>query len=226
MDRGWIKLWRKSIDSAVFQNDGLWKCWTWCLMKATHQEINIPVSTGRGKTIVHLKPGQFIFGRKSAAKELGMPQSTVRNRFAKLVSLQMLTESPLAGFTQNQDRQKDRHFTVYSLINWETYHGSEEKENKQEDRQRTGKGHKQEHKEVYIGKFFSVTESQHQKYEEAYPNLNLIDEYKKMEAWLESNPSKRKTKRGYPRFVNNWLSKAYEAQKDNQGNWFDKYPEL
>lgn len=228
MERGWVKLWRRLEDSAIFQSEGLLKCFIWALMKATHKEIVIPVRTGRGFTEVVLKPGQFIFGRKSAAKALKMPESTVRNRFKKIESLEMLTQSQLAGFTQNQDGKMDTHFTIYFVVNWQTYQGEDEKEDRQKDRQRTGKGHKQECKEevVYSGAFFSVTEGAHRKYESAYPGLDLLCEYRKAEAWLQSNPTKRKTERGYPRFINGWLSRAYEKQKPQGRDWKADYPPL
>jgi len=76
-------------------------------------------------------------------------------------------------------------------------------------------------KEVYICEFFSVNEKQHKKYKKAYPKVDLIKEYEKMSAWLESNPTKRKTKTGYPRFINNWLAKANTAKGDS-GDWRDK----
>jgi len=66
MERYWVKLWRKSVDSQAFQNEGLWKVWSWCLMKANHAEAWFPLETGRGTTEVHLQPGQFLFGRKVA----------------------------------------------------------------------------------------------------------------------------------------------------------------
>ena len=78
MERGWVKLWRKLLDSEIFQNEGLLKVAIWALLKANHKEAWVPLKTGRGKTIVHLKPGQFIFGRRTAAKELKMPESSVR----------------------------------------------------------------------------------------------------------------------------------------------------
>jgi len=229
VERGWIKLWRRSEDSIIFKNEGLWKCWTWALMQATHKEIAISVRIGKGNTEVTLKPGQFIFGRKLAAKALDMPESTVRNRFKKIESLGMLIQSPLQGFEQNQDSKKDTHFTIYSVVNWPTYQGEAEKEDRQQDRQRTGKGHKQEHKEeknIYSGSFFSVNEESHRKHEAAYPGVDLFGEYRKAEAWLQANPLKRKTKRGYPRFINSWLGRANERRKESNGSWLDQYPTL
>lgn len=43
---------------------------------------------------------------------------------------------------------------------------------------------------------------------QSYPKVDLLAESRKIIAWWASNPSKRKTQRGVPRFVNAWLSRA------------------
>lgn len=125
---GYVKLYRKSIDSRVFKNSELWKVWTWCLMKANHKETWVKVKTGKGETEVKLLPGQFIFGRKTAAEELGIPESSIRNRMEKLKNM------------QNLDMQTDTHYSIISIINWTTYQEEENKKDRRKDRQRTTKG--------------------------------------------------------------------------------------
>ncbi len=34
-----------------------------------------------------------------------------------------------------------------------------------------------------------------------------------MRAWLDSNPTRRKTRRGIERFINNWLSRSQDSAK-------------
>lgn len=41
---------------------------------------------------------------------------------------------------------------------------------------------------------------------ELYPNVNIMQELRKMKGWLDANPKKRKTKSGIKRFINSWLS--------------------
>ena len=106
---GWIPLFRKSMRSQVFQNEGLWKLWTWCLMKASHTEQWVAIKTGRGTTEVYLLPGQFIFGRKTAAKELNMKPSTVMKRMLKLENM------------QNLNIQSNTHYSIVTLTNWGFY---------------------------------------------------------------------------------------------------------
>ena len=139
MERGWVAIWRKSVDASVFQNEGLWKVWTWCLMKATHRPQWVPMKTGRGTRELELQPGQFIFGRNVAAKELNMAPSTVRNRMAKLKKL------------GNLDIQEDTHFSIVSIVNWDSYQFGPKNEDSQQDNQRTTKGHIQQQRE-YKGK--------------------------------------------------------------------------
>jgi len=53
-----------------------------------------------------------------------------------------------------------------------------------------------------------------------------MGEYKKMAAWLESNPAKRPKSR-YARFVNNWLSRAAEnKRKLGADDWRSKIPSV
>lgn len=45
----------------------------------------------------------------------------------------------------------------------------------------------------------------------AYPHLDVEQELKKMAVWLEANPDRRKTLRGTPRFVVNWLARSHNG---------------
>lgn len=43
-------------------------------------------------------------------------------------------------------------------------------------------------------------------WKDIYPAVDVEQELKRMAAWLDSNPTRRKTKRGITKFINNWLS--------------------
>ena len=60
---------------------------------------------------------------------------------------------------------------------------------------------------------YSITESEYNEFSEAYPSIDIMQELRKLRAWCMSNPSKRKTRRGALKFVNNWLSNAQEKTK-------------
>jgi len=70
-DGNWIKLYRSTLKSDVFENPNLLKVWVWCLCKASHKDRNAIV----GMQAVPIQAGQFIFGRKTAAEELHMTES-------------------------------------------------------------------------------------------------------------------------------------------------------
>lgn len=82
----WMKLYRKLLHSPIFENEKALKVWIWCLLKATHIEREQLV----GQQLVHLEKGQFITGRKAAAKELKMKERTVYDYFKLLQELSMI----------------------------------------------------------------------------------------------------------------------------------------
>jgi len=112
-EEGWVKLYRKSIESQVFQNEGLWKIWCWCLLRANHKDSWVPVKTGKGRSTVFVKRGQFIFGRKTAAKELKMKPSTVQKRMQILANM------------QNLIIQSNTHYSLITIRNYDYYQGNE-----------------------------------------------------------------------------------------------------
>lgn len=63
---------------------------------------------------------------------------------------------------------------------------------------------------------YDVTQSMIDEYAELYPNVDMLNEFRKMKGWLIANPKKRKTKRGIARFINNWLSIEQDKPKKNQ----------
>lgn len=61
---------------------------------------------------------------------------------------------------------------------------------------------------IFSCNYFSIFKGDYEKYKELYMGIDLMKEFKRMEIWLDANPSKRKTKRGYPRFIVNWLNRT------------------
>jgi hypothetical protein len=110
-DGGYVKVYRRLLGSPVFASEGLLKVWIWCLIKANHECVHVPIQTGRGSTIVDVLPGQFIFGRNTAAKELAMSGSTVQDRMKRLESM------------QNIVMQSVTHYSLVSVVNWALYQG-------------------------------------------------------------------------------------------------------
>lgn len=46
---------------------------------------------------------------------------------------------------------------------------------------------------------------------ETYPAVDVEQELRRMIAWLEANPSKKKTRRGIERFINSWLARTQDS---------------
>lgn len=125
---GWIKLHRALLKSNVFDNDKLLKTWVWCLLKASHQEREQMV----GRQIVHLEPGQFIFGRKKASAELGYPPSTTRDVMNLLRDM------------GNVDIKSTNKYSIVTITNWALYQSqngeTDSKPDTQTDSKRTTDG--------------------------------------------------------------------------------------
>ncbi len=56
------------------------------------------------------------------------------------------------------------------------------------------------------GEFYEVYPSEIQDNESLYPAVDVRQQYRKMIGWSNSNPKRRKTRKGMPRFINSWLS--------------------
>ncbi len=127
MRLGWVKLHRKLLGSQAFKNEGLLKVWIWCLLRAAHEETWVTLRVGKGTTEVHLKPGEFIFGRESASQELNMNPSTIYKRMQKLKNM------------RNCNIQSNSHYSIVSIINWGGYQDVTKKSNSQSNSRVTAK---------------------------------------------------------------------------------------
>lgn len=102
---GWIKLHRKILDNAIFDNADLLKVWIWCLLKATHEDYTQIV----GLQTVELTKGQFITGRFKGAEELKLNPSTFYKYLKVLEKLNMIVLN------------SNNKMTVVTVANWGKY---------------------------------------------------------------------------------------------------------
>jgi len=114
---GWVCLHRKTIFSMVFKNEGLFKIWMWCLMKASHKASWVSIKVGRGISSIEVLPGQFVFGRKAAAKELNMDESTIYKRIKTLKKHKNITI------------ESNNKYSIISIVNWHSYQEEKTKSN-------------------------------------------------------------------------------------------------
>ena len=61
--------------------------------------------------------------------------------------------------------------------------------------------------------FYNVPLEKISLWENTYPSVDINQELKKMAAWCDSNSTRRKTRRGIERFINNWLSRTQDSGK-------------
>lgn len=57
---------------------------------------------------------------------------------------------------------------------------------------------------------YSITQTDINEWQELYPNVNILQELRKMKGWCDSNPAKRKTSRGIKRFITSWLAREQD----------------
>ena len=105
MNNGYIKLYRNILNSPIFQNEKLLKIFIWCLLKASHKEREQIV----GRQVIKLKEGQFIFGRKIAASELGIPPSTLWDYIKLMEKMKIISI------------KSNTKFSVITLEKWRIY---------------------------------------------------------------------------------------------------------
>jgi hypothetical protein len=195
-------------------NEGLWYVWCWCLMKSSYKERWKTITTGKGKTEVKILPGQFIFGRKTAAKELKMKESTVYDRMKKLEKC------------QNINIKTDTHYSIVTICNWNKYQPVENEEQQAirhpSNTQATPKQHKQEGKEgkeVKIikkpfGSFLNVflSEEEHKKLKEKF-NGKAEEKIEKLSVYVASMGKKYKS---HYATILNW---SLKDPKEKEEKW-------
>lgn len=72
------------------------------------------------------------------------------------------------------------------------------------------------------GTEYEISAESFEEFANAYPEINVLSEMRKMRAWCLSNPANRKTRRGIMKFINGWLGRAKpESQNPGSGPSYD-----
>ena len=108
--KGFIKVYRKLLSSAVFHDEGTLKVWMWCILRANYEPLPWDFS---GEEIT-VERGTFLTGRLSASVELNMSQSRAWRHLKKLERW------------GNVSLKSDSRFTVVSINNYETYQAEQD----------------------------------------------------------------------------------------------------
>lgn len=119
--QGYIKLYRKTMDSAIWDDPYYLKLWLYCLMKATHKEHTQLV----GNQLITLQPGEFVTGRMVLSDELnkGMKPSNKQSEISWWRYLNNLAKWEMLNI------KKTNKYSVVSIVKWDEYQESEQQVN-------------------------------------------------------------------------------------------------
>lgn len=131
MNQGWIKLYRTAVDHGWLQDHKRWAVWSYCLLKATHKAHTQDI----GRQKVSLLPGQFVFGRFEAARDLKMKPATVYKIMKWL------------EHAQNINIKSSSKFSLVTIVNWDHYQNDGEKKEQEKEHESSNKVARKEHKQ-------------------------------------------------------------------------------
>jgi hypothetical protein len=109
-NQGWIKLHRKLLESPIFKDALAFQLWVYILLKANHKDGNCLI----GNTMVDIKRGELLTGRKSLSEATGLNESKVR-RLLKLF--------------ENSEKvtiKKTTKYSIISIVNYSDYQESDQ----------------------------------------------------------------------------------------------------
>jgi len=197
---GWLRLYRKSIKSSIFENPFYWKVWCWCLLKASYKNINFPLNGMDMK----LYEGQFITGIKKACLELNTTPQKYRTAMGYLKSTYRVTIKTTTRFS------------VITVLKWREHQYDNTQSNKQiTNKQQTNNKPITTYKNIKNIKNIKEEEPSKKtlikQYVDKYSNLDLEEEWDKFEDY---NRDIRKTPvRSASMAWRNWLKKAEEFRQ-------------
>jgi hypothetical protein len=113
MSKGYILLYRQFMDNCLYQDSEYVHLWVHLLLCASHGDKQYL----SGNTIIKLKPGQFITGRKKLSKETGINESKIERILKVLENAQNIEQQ-----TNNLNR-------CISIVNWSKFQKIEQPKN-------------------------------------------------------------------------------------------------
>ncbi len=173
MDRGYVKLWRKTLDSPVFANPELLKLWVLCLLKASHKEQWVHID---GVTQpIHLQPGQFVTGRYALHKEY-YPRKRKSNKSPWTLWKWMQILENLGNLSIKTSNK----YSIITIINWDIYQANENQNEQQNEQQASNR---RAHTRMNKKKDLAQWEKTFEIFWEHYPRK--VGKKKAWERWLK-----------------------------------------
>lgn len=233
MNQGYIKLYRKTIDSRVFRSEELFKLWALCLLKANHKKNWVTI-VGIVEPIKIL-PGQFITGRFSLHQDYY--QIRRKKQKSPITVWRWLLTLEKMG---NLNVKTNNKYSIVTITNWHLYQ-SKESDNEQVNEQqminrrttdeqqmitnknetRMNKNEKEDKDSgepiIFIpvkgGNEFPIYGNMITEWQSLYPNIDIITELRAIRGWNISNKTRQKTNGGILKHVNSWLTRASKDVK-------------
>jgi len=112
--QGYVKIFRRVMDSRVWSNEKTFKIFIWCILRANFKDNFVSIKTGRGSTEVEVKRGQFIYGRFSAEEETGINGRTVDRHLEKLEKWDKVS------------KQSKSHYSIITVVDYDSYQAPED----------------------------------------------------------------------------------------------------
>jgi len=116
--RGYVQLDRALVDSPVFQDDGLWRLYCWCLVRANYSDSMLP----NGEVIPR---GSFSTGRLIIAEVMQTSDATAYRRLQKLKSLGLI------------DLKSNNKYTTVTILNYDSYVKSYDRQDNESNNRET-----------------------------------------------------------------------------------------
>lgn len=105
MERGFVKLWRKTLDSGLLQHPTALQVFTYLMLKAAGKPCKRIVS---GQA-VELEVGQVLTSRSTLSTDLGITEKQVRTALGLLEKLEIVAI------------KRASKYSIVSFVNWNTY---------------------------------------------------------------------------------------------------------
>lgn len=139
----YVPIFRSLLKHRYMEDANKLQFWLWCLLKATYKEHKVLI----GNKTVTLHPGQFIFGRKAAAKELGSTEQQIRTilKFFSSKAEQKLTI------------KSTKQFSIITVIDYASYIDKAKQANQRINQQPTNDQPTPNHKQEGVKKVKNKT---------------------------------------------------------------------
>jgi len=203
VDRGYIKIWRKTLESEVFADPTLFKLWSYCLLKANHKSNFVSVD-GIARPI-KIEPGEFITGRYQLHKEF-YPKKRKNNKSP----LTLWRKLEILKNMRNLNIKTMSKCSIISIINWKDYQQNEQQMNitrtSREHHVNTNKNVKnvKNDKNKHLDYVFLKTE-EHEKLIKDYGKDVIEKCIEELDNYIGAMPKKRNKYTDHNRVIRGWV---------------------